>query len=254
MTRVAIIGYGALGKALGELFPQTETYDEPQKLGRREAVNGCEFAMVCVPTPMLPDGSCDTSIVEDVVGWLEADIIVIRSTVPPGTTERLIAKTNKRLVFQPEYGPGETPGHPFHDLRAVNWAILGGPKVWTRRVADFYKTVFGAELRIYQTDSTTAELVKYMENAFLALKVTFCNEFYSLATIFEVDYDEVRELWLQDPRIGRSHTVVREESRGFGGKCLPKDLSAIIEAATANGYRPRLLAAVREINDVLRHG
>ena len=90
-------------------------------------------------------------------------------------------ETGKAIVFQPEYGPAETPDHPFNDLRKVRWAILGGLRRHTTAVADLYKTTFSAEFVIQQTDAKTAELTKYMENTFLALKVAFCNEFYDIA-------------------------------------------------------------------------
>ena len=100
----------------------------PEAAQQREAVNQARFAFVSVPTPMAPDGTCDTSIVEEVVSWIESDVIVLRSTVPVGTTERLRAETGKAIVFQPEYGPAETPDHPFNDLRKVRWVILGGER------------------------------------------------------------------------------------------------------------------------------
>lgn len=245
---VAIVGYGAVGKALHQLFPGATVYDEPLGLGDREHVDHCRFAFVAVPTPAGPDGMCDTSIVAEVVSWLDSEIIVIRSTVPPGTTDELRRTTGKRVVFQPEYGPGETPGHHFSDVRRVGWVILGGDRPDTVAVTDLYKKVLNADLIIHQTDASTAELTKYMENCFLALKVTFCNEFYDLAEHFAVDYNELRELWLLDPRIGRSHTFVLPDDRGFGGKCLPKDVSAMVEAARAAEYSPRLLEAMQEVN------
>ena len=121
-------------------------------------------------------------------------------------------------------------------------------------MADLYKQAFNAELIIHQTDSSTAELTKYMENCFLALKVTFCNEFYDIAERFGIDYNELRELWLLDPRIGRSHTFVLPDDRGFGGKCLPKDVSAMVQSACSTGYAPHLLMAVLETNARFREG
>lgn len=245
---VAIVGYGAVGRYLHRLFPQATVYDEPLRMGDREEVNRCQFAFVAVPTNRLADGSADTSIVDATVNWLQTDVIIIRSTVPIGATDRLKQETGKRIVFQPEYGPGETPDHHFNDPRRVNWAILGGERRDTIAVADLYKQAFNAELVIHQSDARTAELTKYMENCFLALKVTFCNEFYDLAEQFGVDYNELRELWLLDPRIGRSHTFVLPDDRGFGGKCLPKDVSALVASACAAGYVPRLMTAMIEAN------
>lgn len=249
---VAIVGYGSVGRAVNALFPDAVTYDEPLGIGSRDAVNECRFAFVAVPTPPRVDGECDVSLVEDVVSWLDTDYIVIVSTVAVGTTERLARETGKRIVFQPEYGPGETPSHPFNDLRNMSWLILGGERADTVAVADLYKTVYSADVTIAQTDARTAELAKYMENAFLALKVTFCNEFYDIAAALGVDYNELRELWLLDPRIGRSHTFVLPDQRGYGGKCLPKDVSAIVQTAVDLGCDPHLLTAMIEANERVR--
>lgn len=249
---VAIVGYGAVGRGIHTLFPHAVPYDEPNGIGSREAVNRCQYAFVSVPTPMAADGSCNTSIVEEVVSWIESEVIILRSTVTIGLTDTLRRRTGKRVIFQPEYGPAETPDHPFNDLRKVRWVILGGERADTVAVADLYKTTFNADIVIHQTDARTAELTKYMENCFLALKVTFCNEFYDLAGLFGVDYNELRELWLLDPRIGRSHTFVMPDNRGFGGKCLPKDISGMIEAAAAQGYLPQLLSATKETNQRMR--
>jgi UDPglucose 6-dehydrogenase len=248
----AIVGYGAVGRGIHQLFPSAHAFDPPLGLGSKEEVNQARFAFVAVPTPMSADGSADVSIVEDAVSWIQSDYIIIRSTVPVGTTDRLRRETGKALIFQPEYGPAETPDHPFNDLRRVRWVILGGNRKDTIPVADLYKTTFNADIVIQQTDAKAAELTKYMENSFLAMKVTFCNEFYDIAEGYGVDYNEMRELWLLDPRIGRTHTFVLPHDRGFGGGCLPKDLSAIIDSARGVGVSPSLLEAVRDTNLSIR--
>jgi UDPglucose 6-dehydrogenase len=252
MFSTAVVGFGAVGRGISQIFPQSVAYDPPQNIGSKDEVNACRYAFVAVPTPMAPSGAADTSVVEEVVSWIESDYIIIRSTVPVGTTDRLREQTGKAIVFQPEYGPAETPDHPFNNLRNVRWAILGGLREHTIPVSDLYKSAFNADIVIQQTDARAAELTKYMENAFLAMKVTFCNEFYDLAGKLGVDYNELRELWLLDPRIGRSHTFVLPNSRGFGGRCLPKDLSSIIDVAHRVGVTPTLLQAVREANKSLR--
>ena len=249
---VGIVGYGAVGGSMRELFPSAAIYDPRLGFCDRDGANRSDFAFVCVPTPSAADGSCDTSCVEETVRWLEAGTIVIRSTVAPGTTDRLSAQTGKRIVFQPEFGPGETPGHPYANVRNIGWAIFGGPRQWTIPVCDLYKRVVNSNLELRQTDALTAELTKYMENAFLATKVAFCNEFYDIATAAGVDYNELRELWLMDPRMGRSHTWVHPDDRGFGGRCLPKDLAAIIHTAETLGRPAELLTAVQSANSNVR--
>ncbi len=250
--KIAIVGAGAVGLAIAKLFPESVIYDEPKTVGTREAVNACDIAFVCVPTPQAADGACDTSIVESVIGWIDGPVICIRSTVSVGTSRRLAESTGKQIVFQPEYGPAETPDHPFNDLRNVRWVILGGERAATRKVARAWKSVYNSDIVIRQTTFEAAELCKYMENAYLAMKVTFCNEFYEIAERLGVDYDELRELWLLDPRIGKSHTWVLPDKRGFGGKCLPKDLEAIIRTAEKVDYRPELLRQVVRSNGSFR--
>jgi UDPglucose 6-dehydrogenase len=229
-------------------------YDPPLGIGDRAQVNACTYAFVAVPTPTTSSGALDAALVVESVEWIEADYIILRSTVPMGTTDHLRESTAKRVVFQPEYGPAETPDHPFNNLRNVRWVILGGAREDTIAVADLYKTAFNSEISIHQTDARTAELAKFMENSFLATKVTFCNEFYDIAQRLGVDYNELRELWLADPRIGRSHTFVFPDGRGFAGRCLPKDVRGIIHDARTAGATPELLEAVLSTNDRIRAG
>lgn len=250
--RVAIVGLGAVGSGILNLFPDAAVFDGPKGLGSKAAVNACDVVFVCVPTPQRADGSCDTTIVSEVVEWVEGPVIVLRSTVAVGTTRLLSERHKKRIVFQPEYGPAETPDHPFNDLRKIRWVILGGEKADCRIVARAWKQAYSSDITIQFTTPEAAELCKYMENAFLAMKVTFCNEFYEIANRLGVDYDELRELWLLDPRIGRSHTFVFPDSRGFGGRCLPKDLAAIEAIARAKGYEAKLLSEVMSSNDRFR--
>ena len=245
---VGIVGYGHVGNCMKQLFPDAVIYDEPKGIGTRREINECDFAFVCVPTPMAEDGHCDTSIVESVLEWLAPmECIIIRSTVPVGFTDEMILMHRKRIVFQPEYY-GETTAHPFADPHNRSWITLGGVPFLTARVAQLYQTVFTSELIINQVHANTAELAKYMENSFYSVKVTFCNQFYDLARKFDVDYNELRETWLLDPRIGRSHTFVYPDNRGYGGSCLPKDTAAIIYQGDEMGVDMKLLKVTEEIN------
>jgi UDPglucose 6-dehydrogenase len=195
----------------------------------------------------LPDGGCDTSAVEEVISWVKAKIIILRSTVRVGFTDAMREKYKKEIVFQPEYY-GETTAHPFADLSNQNWLSFGG----TQRGIDFaikaYQTVINSNIRIYQADAKTVEMAKYMENAFLATKVIFCNEMHDIATALGVSYNRAREIWLADPRIGSSHTFVYEDNRGYGGSCLPKDVASILAQANETGVGVTLLKSVVEKN------
>lgn len=123
--KAAIVGVGHVGSAMYQLIPDAVLYDPIRAIGCRGAVNRTQFAFICVPTPSASDGSCDTSAVEEVIAWLETPFIVIRSTVSVGFTQKMREKYNKRIVFQPEYY-GETPNHPYADLRTRSWITLGG--------------------------------------------------------------------------------------------------------------------------------
>ena len=261
MYKVGIVGLGHVGSCMQELFPDAITYDEPKHIGERSAINDCDFVFVCVPTPQAEDGHCDTTIVEDVLTWLDPkQIIIIRSTIPVGFTDHCNIKKRMlsdnsvdtaRVIFQPEYY-GETVAHPFANPHNRSWITLGGALSDTTKVADLYQTVFTSELIINQVDARTAELAKYMENAFYATKVTFCNQFYDLARALNVDFHKLTETWLLDPRIGRSHTDVYPSNRGYAGACLPKDVSAIISQGDMVGVDLSLLKAAQEYNTKLR--
>lgn len=248
--KVGCVGVGVVGGAMQKLCgPDTVLYDtKPGYTQDKSAVNDCDVVYINVPTPMRADGSCDTSIVEDVVSWVKAPLILLRSTVSPGTTDRLREKYNKRVVFQPEY-LGETVAHVFGNVAERNFIVLGGTTDDVSRAADFYKHYYNAYVEFYFCDAITAEVAKYMENAFYAVKVTFVNEFYDIAKTFGVDFNHLREVWLADPRISRDHTFVYPWSRGFSGKCLPKDCNAIVKAARDKGYEAKLMAATLKIND-----
>ena len=96
-------------------------------------------------------------------------------------------------------------------------------------------------------------MAKYMENEFYATKVAFCNELYDICESVDVDWNEVRELWLSDPRLHRMHTAVFKDNRGFGGKCLPKDVRALVSIADKNNCNSLLLRGVLSSNKEVRN-
>lgn len=253
--RLGIVGYGIVGKALAKVFAfeagnsDLVIYDKFVKgmnsRGRRAAVQECDLVFIAVPTPEGADGKCDLSAIEEVASWVNPPMCV-KSTVPPGTVDRLAAKTGKSLCFSPEY-VGETAWHPLKGIESHGFIIVGGERSACRLVIRAYQQFLGPMPHYYITNAKTAELCKYMENAFLATKVAFANQFYDIAQGLGVDYDELRELWLADDRVGRSHTIVTAE-RGYRGRCLPKDMASIIHVARQSGGAP-LLEAVDRFND-----
>ncbi len=253
--KLGIVGYGVVGKALARVFryeagnADLVIYDKfipgMNSPRRRAELQKCDLVFVAVPTPEGRDGSCDLSAIEEVVSWI-SPVMCVKSTVPPGTVDRLAARTGKTICFSPEY-VGETTWHPLKGIENHGFIIVGGEKSACKLVIQAYQQFLGPLPHYYITDARTAELCKYMENAFLATKVAFVNQFYDLAQGFGVDYNELRELWLADERVGRSHTIVTAE-RGYRGRCLPKDMASIIHAARQAGGAP-LLEAVDQFND-----
>lgn len=244
--RTVIIGYGTVGKNMLKLFPESDVHDPILDI---DAIGHYDVGFVCVPTDMLEDGSADTSIVIDAIesNADKCDVFCIKSTVPPGTTDSLI-DAGYRVVMSPEYFGGTQHANAVD----YDFVILGGTPEDRAVVAKCYEEVKPASLRILQTTPTTAELVKYGENAFLAMKVSFANEFARICKSFGVDYREWRELWLQDPRINRSHTFVYEEHPYYDSHCLTKDIPAIIRASIENGYSPELLLSMERYNEAAK--
>lgn len=268
MKKIGIIGYGYVGKGIHDFFKDHyeimvyEVNPKKEDLGivnfsTQEEINkNCDMAVICVPTPMFLDGSVDTLMVESSIQWLETPVILLKSTVPPGTTEKLVQMYKKRIAFSPEY-MGESKyvtqwwlGIPDpKDMKKHDFQIFGGERETTSEILEYFKVVLGPIPKLIQTDSKTAELTKYMENCWGATKVMFCNEFAKIAETFNVDYDELRELWLLDGRIHRMHTAVFKDKRGFGGKCFPKDIHGMVRAAEKAGYVPELLKEVIKSNE-----
>jgi len=268
--KIGVVGFGYVGKAIAVFFRdhfEVRVYDPHTEISGddftgieqvdKDAINECDFVVVCVPTPMAEDASVDTSAVEESIAWLEVPLILIKSTIPPGTTDRLAKETGKQIAFSPEY-MGEssyvTPWwkdigyiHP-SDLKKHDFQIFGGERSTTSAILEYFKVILGPVVTYAQTDAKTAELTKYMENSWGATKVMFCNEFAKIAETLDVDYDELRELWLLDGRINRMHTAVFKDKRGFSGKCLPKDINGIVEFSKKAGYEPKLLQEVIDSN------
>jgi UDPglucose 6-dehydrogenase len=255
--KVGIAGFGIIGGAFGRAFARSgeielhvydkykEPYASPERLA---ALNTCDIVFVTVPTPYdKKRRRCDVSAVEEIVAQLTVPVC-IKSTVPPGTTARLAA-TGKRLAFSPEF-MGESPSHRWPEIHSCGFAIFGGDAVACAAARRAYELCTPVELRYVETSAALAELCKYMLNGFLATKVSYMNQFYDIATEAGLDFEELRALFLLDPRVGESHTTVTRE-RGFGGKCFPKDLNAII-AWAAPRTDTSLLRAIADYNDAIR--
>ena len=186
------------------------------------------------------------------MSWLNTKLIIIRSTVRPGTTERLQKQyPNKKIVFQPEY-VGESVSHPYADESKISFIIFGGAKEDCSKALEVYQSVYNSTIKVSFLTPTEAELAKYMTSSAIGSMVTLSNEFYNVCKTFGADYNVVREAFLMDPRMSRYFTFVYPDDRGFGGKCIPKDMNAINKAAKDAGYNSEFLNDVLKNNDRFR--
>ena len=227
-------------------------------LEKDEDLNFSKVYFVCLPTPMYEDGSADLSIVEGVLDELaniNGDrIAVVKSTIPPGTTEKWNKKYESaglKVIFNPEF---LTEANSLNDMRNQNRIILGGPRPWVNTVKQLFQTAF-PQVPIIKTSSTTAEMVKYMTNNFLTVKVAFANEMAQVCEALDnsglnVDYDKVVEYAKYDKRLGDSHWSVPgpDGNRGFGGHCFPKDINAMIQVSKDLGIDAKVMKASWEKN------
>jgi nucleotide sugar dehydrogenase len=262
---IGIIGQGFVGNAVYQKFKNyydVLTYDLDETKSNsnvNEIICKCTNIFICLPTPMNKDGSCNISIVEQVLTGIDLTTdnletqrnIIIKSTIPPGTT----AKWNHRfeslnIVFNPEF---LTEANAVSDYENQDRIILGGVRPATTELKTIFSKVF-PKAHIIKTDSTHAEMVKYLTNTFLATKVSFANEMYSLCNELNVDYDKVVEYATLDDRLGKSHWNVPgpDGDFGFGGHCFPKDLAAILHLSEELNTMNNVLCAVQETNNNVR--
>ena len=261
---IGIIGQGFVGNAIYQKFKNyfdVHTYDldESKSNDTKENVIHQQYLFLCLPTPMNTDGSCNVDIIEreleniDLIADNQEIVktVVIKSTIPPGTTQKWNKKYEAlNIVFNPEF---LTEANAIEDFNNQNRIILGGPRPATTELRRLYSKVF-PKAHIIKTDSTHAEMVKYLTNSFLATKVSFANEIYQVCEKLNIDYDKVVEYATLDDRLGKSHWNVPgpDGDFGFGGHCLPKDLSALIYLAMNLDTETNVLNAVEETNDVVR--
>ena len=262
---IGIIGQGFVGNAVYNKFKNyynVLTFDLDKTICNSsfEKINkDCKYIFVCLPTPMNTDGSCYTEIVEDLLTKLDkrseeisqSKIVVVKSTIPPGTTKKWNDKfDNLSVVFNPEF---LTEANAVKDYENQNRIILGGPKNEILQLNSIFSKVFPTA-KIINTNSTDAEMVKYTTNSFLAMKVSFANEIYQICKKVNADYDKVIESTIQDERLGTSHWKVPgpDGDFGYGGHCFPKDINALISVAINNNISPKMLIATDEKNKEVR--
>jgi len=253
--KVGIVGFGFVGESQAFAFApvaDVKIYDiDPTKVTHTlEEVLNQEFVFVCLPTPMKEDGTQDISLImnffEEAKQYDAKPIYVLKSTVLPGTTKRLEEMYDLNIVFCPEF---LTEKNAKLDMLTQSRIILGGYYQLTSKIQCLFESRFGNKHYIL-TDSTSAELIKYMSNNFLTVKTAFFNEYYDLVNELNADWNVVVEGVTSDPRIGNSHSKVpgHDGKRGFGGTCFPKDINAMIEYSKTKNVEMNTLEAAWKTN------
>ena len=263
MKKIGIIGRGFVGSAIEFGFsPNTgcdaevRVYDKDPSRSLNtlaDTVNKSDFLFVSVPTPASTGGSINLDIVYSIMSEINEisnrdNIIILRSTVVPGTTETLQGRFPKlNIVFSPEFLTERSAKADF-----INQArfIIGGKEANTNKVANLFKWRFGKNIPTVETTFETAELIKYMNNCFFATKVSFMNEMRLISDACGANWDEAVEGFVRDGRVVHSHVAVPgpDGKRGFGGSCFPKDVQAMIGFAEEMGIVPTTLKGAWETN------
>lgn len=266
MKKILICGYGNIGRHIYKEFENCKNvklyvYDKDDERIQPEIPENFyyittfdipehfDYCFLSVPTEKSAiDDSANLNAIFECIEETKDDVdtYIIRSAIPVGTSEKIYNKfdfKNHNIVVVPEYW-GTTKDCPEQDF-----LVLGGEPEYRSRVCNLYNLIKPGNFRYIFTDNKTAELAKYLENCWLALKVTFCNEFADIAKKFGVDYNELRECWVADKRISPSHTLVYPNQPYYNSHCLNKDIPALLASCKEVGISAPLIEKVREIRD-----
>lgn len=227
---IGIIGVGVVGSACKfgfELLGHNVVAHDLRLNTQIEIIKDTEVCFVCVPTPSAEDGSCDTSIVESVVQQLKqidySGIVAIKSTIKPGTTNKLIDKFGMRICFVPEFLRERCAITDFtenHDVCIIGSSDDG--------ICEKIKECHGSlPKKFVKLTEKESEFVKYFNNVYNATLIVFANSFYEACKKENVSYANVKNAITNRKHINPNYLEVNENFRGFAGMCLPKDLHAL---------------------------
>jgi UDPglucose 6-dehydrogenase len=251
---IGIVGLGIVGSAvkygLERLGHRISTFDIKNG-GDLSEVSNAEIVYLCLPTPQSDTGHCDTSVIESVVAQLIDElqykgVIAIKSTVEPGTTEKLRSRfPDARICHVPEFLRERAAIVDFTDNHDV--CVIGTD---SDEIFEIVKESHGHyPKKFIRLSPTEAEISKYFNNVYNATLITFANAFYEVCKTSGADYSAVKNAMVQRDHIFDKYLDCNENLRGFGGMCLPKDTSAIAAFARDCGLSIDLFQAVVDDNN-----
>lgn len=262
---IGVIGNGFVGKATTQLRCkdiELLAYDinpeacEPKGLVL-EDMNKCEIIFISVPTPMSKNGSCHLNIVRSVLKDLESinyqGFVVLRSTVPVGTSDEL------GIYFMPEFLTEKNFINDFINNKDWVFGLLNKDtdESFKQKMKELFDLAWENACiehnNLHFLTNKEAEMVKMFKNCFLSVKVSFCNEIYEFCQAHGVEYENVRQIACQDDRILHSHTTVpgHDGRRGFGGTCFPKDTSSLRHEMYKTQMIPYIMDATITRNELV---
>lgn len=248
--KIGIMGVGVVGEALASVMPGAFLYDKYKNIGDLDEINKANIIFVCVPTPYARKTGFDFSAVEESLSNIKGKkIVVIKSTVLPGTTDKMQKKyPSHKILFNPEF---LRQAHAKEDMKNPDRQIIG----FTERSKPIAKAILKILPRApqeYVVPAIEAEVTKYFANSFLATKVVFANQIYDLCQKMGANYASVKEMTGSDPRIGHSHlNILSDGYRGYSGACFPKDVNSLIQFGDSVGVDLKLLKVANRINKSL---
>ena len=262
--KLGIIGLGFVGGAMYKSFVNNELnvigYDKYKNggIGNFASMLSCDVLFLCLPTPYSNtkksyDLSAINSICSDLYSSGYNGLVVLKSTVEPGTTQKMVNKYQLSMIHNPEFLTARTAYEDFHNQKHI---VLGKSKYVNETIfhnlVEMYETNYSDNITI--TDSTSSESMKILCNSFYATKIIFFNEVYSLCQKLGVDYENVRDLMLKNNWINPMHTNIPgpDGSLGFGGACFPKDTRALKSFLKKYNLPHQLIQSVIEENDEYR--
>lgn len=230
--KIGVIGYGMVGSAITQAFRDQQhivnIFDIKLPETKIEDTIDSDIIYVCVPTKQNVDGSCDLSIVENIIAKLNdlkyLGTIAIKSTVEPGTTAYLQSKYNElTLAHVPEFLRERCGYEDFTENHNVLIVGTDNPKAF----ADVTQSHYPYPKNVIQVKSSESELAKYFSNSYKALRTVFSSSFGRMSEHLNVDYNRVLQAFLLEDIKSDEYLKYSPEFKGFGGSCLPKDVSAL---------------------------
>ncbi|MEK6913320.1 MAG: hypothetical protein AABW47_01480 [Nanoarchaeota archaeon] len=267
--KIGVIGVGIVGGATAKVLEKKHElflYDKfkPEHCSEeklKDLILNAEVIFICVPTPMKITGEIDYSSVHNSIEQIIPEamklgknpqdiLIVIRSTAVSGTTDKLTWKYPFRFAFNPEFLREE---HAIEDMENTDRVIIGAnDEKSANQLKDIYEPIFPNAKYVIVTIKE-AEMIKYVANVMLASQITIANEIYQICKAMGINYEIIKKAILLDTRIGRNIDVPGwDGDLGFGKKCFPKDLRALIRLSQEHEYDPYLLQEIWRTNEKVR--